>query len=66
MSDSDNKADKYKTGSLPLSDQAANDDAVEHGLVTDEGVNEDRSGGHGPTLEEGDRDRKHGKVKRKD
>jgi hypothetical protein len=30
-------------------------DAEQRGLVTDEGVNEDRTGAHGPTLEEGER-----------
>ena len=64
MSDPDDKGDKHKTDSLPLSDQAANDEAVEEGLVTDEGINEDRIGAHGPTLEEGDRDPAHGKAKR--
>ena len=54
MSDRDTKADKRRT----TSDPAANDDAIQEGLVTDEGVNEDRTGAHGPTLEEGEQDRK--------
>jgi len=61
MNDGDDKDAKRRTGSLPPSDQAANDEAMEDGLVTDEGVNEDRSGAHGPTLEEGEQGHKAGR-----
>jgi hypothetical protein len=58
MSDRETKGDKRRTTSDPPSDQAANDEAMRKGLVTHEGVNEDRTGAHGPTLEEGEQDRK--------
>ena len=61
MSDRDSRGDRRRTDSHPASDQAANDDATQEGLVTDEGVNEDRSGGHGPTLEDGEQNSKRGK-----
>jgi hypothetical protein len=63
MNDGDSKGDKRRTNSPPASDQSTKDYAIQKGLVTDEGVNEDRSGAHGPTLEEGERDRKRGKTR---
>jgi hypothetical protein len=60
MNNRDRNGDKRRTDSHPASDQTANDRAIQEGLVTDEGVNEDRSGAHGPTLEEGEQAPKRG------
>jgi hypothetical protein len=51
-------ADRRKGGgsrgpAKPVADEKAKSDARAHGLVTDEGVDEDRTGESGPTLEEG-------------